>query len=649
MDEMYQRQQFVDADQLEEDELDYELVIRLESAALRKNIATRRNILRANLRAELADVVLFPWAVNLDLEEELTICMNKLTALAIFCENPINQRSRHFGSRLTCKLNHIEQRLRRVMLKDSSFNQRCNQLIDAVTSIRNAFLSESTANRGNAASSGATIQQQRQSTPVIPTIRVTDSNTGLNLNPSQQQNQELTSQVPWGSIQSMIPAEIALEMDYLRQRVNSLELERSRHTISTNQNAATTVNSVPENFQQQQPQQQLYSQQQQRHLVYDQRQQQEGHRQSQNPFYGRQFYQQSQPILGQYGFPYSSQQAPQNFGHFPNQNENFHTEQQIHQVPMNLNPPRFDADRNSHKTLPVSQWNLTFSGEGKTANLQDFLAKVKVLAKTEKCSNEELRRSAYYLFSGAVREWYLAFGDEYQTWDDIVAELKLNYLAPNNDLRIRRYIDSRRQKLYEPFLSYLADMEQNYQKLSYQVPEVEKVQCIKDNLNSNFAEKLVLLNIRTMDDLKTCCRRIEALSTMQRSEMNQNVRRFEPPRRIAELQYEGEESSTGGYQQFESEEVCAVQGPTLKSSTLKKTMTLGCQTDPITTVPPNFKPNMRCYNCNDYGHHHNSCPQPRTRLFCFRCGEAGVASTNCQRCMSGNGPRGAEGGATSRQ
>jgi hypothetical protein len=69
MNEMYQRRQFVDADQFEEDELDYELVICLESAALRKNIATRRNILRANLQAELADV-LFPWAVNVELEEK---------------------------------------------------------------------------------------------------------------------------------------------------------------------------------------------------------------------------------------------------------------------------------------------------------------------------------------------------------------------------------------------------------------------------------------------------------------------------------------------------------------------------------------------------------------------------------------------------
>jgi hypothetical protein len=461
MNEMFQRQQFVDADQLEEDELDYELV--------RKNIETRRNILRANLRAELADVVLFPWAVNFDLEEELTICMNKLTALAIACENPINQKSRHFGSRLTCKLNHIEQRLRRVMLNDSSFNQRCNQLIDAVTSIRNAFLYEPTANRENAASSGASIQQ-RQSTPVIPTIRVTESNTGLNHNPPQQQNQQLNLQVPWGSIQSMIPAEIALEMDYLRQRINSLELECSRLTIATDQNAATIENSVPEDFQLNQ------EQQQQRHQVYDQ--QKEGQRQPQNPLYGRQFYQQSQPNLVRYGFPYSSQQAPQNFGHFPLQKDLFYIEQQVHQMPMNLNLSKFDTDRNSHKTLPVSQWNLTFSGEGKSANLQDFLAKVKVLAKTEKCNYGELRCSIYYLCSGAVREWYVAFGDEYQTWDDIVAELKLKYLASNTDLRIRRYIDSRRQRLCEPFRSYLEDVERDYQKVSCQVPEVKRVRFI---------------------------------------------------------------------------------------------------------------------------------------------------------------------------
>jgi hypothetical protein len=35
--------------------------------------------------------------------------------------------------------------------------------------------------------------------------------------------------------------------------------------------------------------------------------------------------------------------------------------------------------------------------------------------------------------------------------------------------RVRRYIDSRRQKRFEPFMTYLADMELNFKRLSYEV------------------------------------------------------------------------------------------------------------------------------------------------------------------------------------
>jgi hypothetical protein len=274
------------------------------------------------------------------------------------------------------------------------------------------------------------------------------------------------------------------------------------------------------------------------------------------------------------------------------------------------------------KSETIAKWGVTFSGDEKS-NLQTFLQDIESQAKTEGCSREELRRAAFYLFTGPARKWYQAFGDEYPTWQELVEELKLYYLSPNNDSRVRRYIDSRRQKRFEPFMAYLADMELNFKRLSYEVSESEKVQTMKDNLNPYFAEKMVLMEVTTMKDFKRFGRQIELLSMTHRGERINLIDEDRP---------EG----------IDSEEIMAIKGQTNKiSKTVGSTQTEATQTS-------SGRSSMKCFNCDTYGHHHNQCPEPKTRPFCYKCGEKESTTTNCTNCASGNEYSGAEGGATSR-
>jgi hypothetical protein len=273
---------------------------------------------------------------------------------------------------------------------------------------------------------------------------------------------------------------------------------------------------------------------------------------------------------------------------------------------------------------------VTFSGDDRS-NLQNFIQDIEFRAKTEGCSLEELRRSALYLFSGPARKWYQAFGDEYPTWQELVEELKLYYISPNNDSRVRRYIDSRRQKRYEPFLAYLADMELSFKKLSYQVSESEKVQTLKDNLNPYFAEKMVLTEVTTMRDFKRYGRQIELMSMMHRSD------------RVNVLDEDQDDEPILS----ETEEILAVKGqPSNKNSKTLKTTASFCQTEPLT--PKTSRQSMRCFNCENYGHHHNQCPETKDRDFCYKCGEKDHTTLTCPRCSQGNDRGGADGGATSR-
>jgi hypothetical protein len=208
--------------------------------------------------------------------------------------------------------------------------------------------------------------------------------------------------------------------------------------------------------------------------------------------------------------------------------------------------------------------------------------------------------------------------------------LKLYYLSPNNDSRVRRYIDSRRQKKFEPFLAYLADMELNFKKLSYQVSESEKVQTLRENLNPYFAEKMVLAEIHTMKDFKRYGRQIELMNMMHRTD------------RINVIEEEQIDEGT----QPESDEILAIKGPPNKNFKTTMTSSRSCQTDAVT--PGISRQSMKCFNCENYGHHHNQCPEIKIGNFCFGCGERDHTTLTCPKCSQGNDRGGAEAGTTSR-
>ncbi|XP_052742263.1 uncharacterized protein LOC128198866 [Bicyclus anynana] len=47
--------------------------------------------------------------------------------------------------------------------------------------------------------------------------------------------------------------------------------------------------------------------------------------------------------------------------------------------------------------------------------------------------------------------------------------------------------------------------------------------------------------------------------------------------------------------------------------------------------------NMRCWNCRETGHVFRSCPVPKQRLFCYRCGRFGLTLKDCICKGNGNG------------
>lgn len=159
---------------------------------------------------------------------------------------------------------------------------------------------------------------------------------------------------------------------------------------------------------------------------------------------------------------------------------------------------------------PVSGWNLFFSGEPNSRSLYDFLSRVEMLARAEHISEESLRRSAYYLFTGAAMTWYRAFEQYLLTWTDLVNALKNQFIPLDYDRALLREIDKRKQGATESFGMYLANMEMLYRGIQRTtIPEIVKLDTIMRNMLPYLTEKLMLTDVNTLQELSNYCRRIE--------------------------------------------------------------------------------------------------------------------------------------------
>lgn len=163
-----------------------------------------------------------------------------------------------------------------------------------------------------------------------------------------------------------------------------------------------------------------------------------------------------------------------------------------------------------HHRNPVSGWNLFFSGESNSRSLYDFLSRIDMLARAENISELLLRRSAYYLFTGSAMTWYRAFEQNYPTWTDLVNALKNQFIPLDYDRALLREVEKRKQGATESFGMYLANMEMLYRGIQRTViPDIVKLDTIMRNMLPYLTEKLMLVDINSIEELANYCRKIE--------------------------------------------------------------------------------------------------------------------------------------------
>jgi hypothetical protein len=178
--------------------------------------------------------------------------------------------------------------------------------------------------------------------------------------------------------------------------------------------------------------------------------------------------------------------------------------------PNNAGPFRFNNGncRMVERRSPVTHWNLKF--EGKPECLLDFLEDVSFRASAESVSNEELFKTAFHLFSKQALKWYKAFHKTFNTWQELVQALKKHFLKKDFDFVQIGRIRDRRQQEDEQFLTYFADVELMFQRLSQPISESEKLIILRRNMLPYLRARLATIPIRSVTILVELCHEIES-------------------------------------------------------------------------------------------------------------------------------------------
>lgn len=268
-------------------------------------------------------------------------------------------------------------------------------------------------------------------------------------------------------------------------------------------------------------------------------------------------------------------------------------------VPQNLAGPVLQRQRD----LKLYKWGFKFTGDEGGTNLSTFLEKVAGMMGSRGVSKWEILPSVGELLDGTAAIVYRANRHRLTTWEDFVRLLQVNFRDPDYDMRLFDEIRRRTQGADESVGVYMAKMRGLFNRLSYTLPEAQKVSLVERNVRPELLPFMARCNFFTLDQLESELTNIEVWT--RRAARYQDP----PPSRSSmepDLAYVGK---TGN--QKAVPKIAAVKTTGEPEKAKRKVMT--------------------CWNCKQPNHPFFKCTAPLT-VFCTRCGNDGVATSDCARC-----------------
>lgn len=264
---------------------------------------------------------------------------------------------------------------------------------------------------------------------------------------------------------------------------------------------------------------------------------------------------------------------------------------QNHSTPRNNIASNFHSDHVERpKSVPVTKWNLQFSGDARDMSVSAFLERVEELSISRHVGKIELFESASDLFRGSALTWFRANKKKFNSWNDICVALKRQFLPHDYDDRLFEEIKKRTQGENENIGIYVACITTMFSRLSYKIPESVQLKLILKNIHPFFQLHLGLTEVDSIDHLIELCTKLE----MKRHSVENYSK---PIRRKTDLE----------------PDLAYIEPSTSSSQSSSRVSS------------------VTCWNCRKPGHTSRACKGPKTK-HCFKCGAPNVVVRDCKNC-----------------
>lgn len=255
-------------------------------------------------------------------------------------------------------------------------------------------------------------------------------------------------------------------------------------------------------------------------------------------------------------------------------------------------------------SVPVYKWNIVkFDGEKSKISLCAFLEQVEELRVSRNITTDQLFKSAGDLFAGKAKIWYNGMKNSLHSWNDLVRELRMQYLGSNTEYNkeLLKEIRRRSQHSDESIGIYLACINTLFNRLTVPVSEKARLEIVLDNLAPYYKRELGMLDIQSLDQLLHLGRKAEA--------NKKAIEAYVPPPK---------------HKNFLEPDLAYIYAEPVSSEP---------STSSDITVTRN---KVSCWNCKELGHRARQCPSQVKNRYCFKCGNANCTVKTCSKCNSGN-------------
>ena len=284
----------------------------------------------------------------------------------------------------------------------------------------------------------------------------------------------------------------------------------------------------------------------------------------------------------------------------------------------NSNEPKTNSNVISSKLLKfaeeyISRQNVSYSGE-KSANILDFLKKLKEIKKRFSLSDTQLLSVVPEMLKKKALIWFTAYSSDFTSIDEFESEILKAFLPVDFELELKQEIQNRKMSYYESMDEFIAKIIIVNRKLTIPFSETELVSIVKRNSCPKYLLPLMEDDIVELEDILEKARKIETAEARKK--------KYSPPERINQI-----------------DSVFNVSEPNFQHNShqyQKQSFQKSYNERPQNSNQPSTS------NSQNYGKKNNFSGQnqyKKKEISCHGCGAPGVIRPKCPKCRPQNNSR----------